>query len=159
MFEDDTPVFSQEVGRVDLAEQLVELVERAGRVSEDDIVRFPAPGELRQSLGQQQPDTLRALGQARPLEIPLNNGYGIRMRVNERSGAGAAAQGFDAVGAGSCKQVEETCAVKLGRENAEQGFPDPVQGHALADPGRERGVKLLFYPAGKPHFVKQAFGR
>jgi len=105
-----------------------------GRVDEDEIewwVRgLVAGSEFFEGAKSVQRKNLRPAGDGEGCEVATNQDCGGGMVFDEDDFEGAAAEGFDANGAGAGEDIEEAGARDVGAEDVEEGFAKTVAGGA-----------------------------
>jgi hypothetical protein len=103
-----------------------------GRVEEDEIEwgvgRFVLVGDFLEGAEGVEGEDLRAGSDCEGCEVATDQASGGGVVFDEDDFEGAAAEGFDANGAGAGEDIEETRAGDVGAEDVEEGFAEAVAG-------------------------------
>jgi hypothetical protein len=132
---DDEAALAKKWGRAEEAEDAVVLrFFGVGRVYESEIEwgvgRFVLVGDFLEGAEGVEGEDLRAAGDCEGCEVATNQDSGGGVVFDEDDFEGAAAEGFDADGAGAGEDVEEARAGDVGAEDVEEGFAKAVAGGA-----------------------------
>lgn len=143
---DDEAALAEKWGGAEEAEDAVVLrFFGVGRVDEDEIEwgvgRFVLVGDFLEGAEGVEGEDLRAAGDCERCEVATNQDSGGGVVFDEDDFEGAAAESFDADGAGAGEDIEEAGARDVGTEDVEEGFAEAVAGRA------ERGALEAFEDA------------
>ena len=132
---DDEAALAEKWGGAEEAEDAVVLrFFGVGRVYESEIEwgvgRFVLVGDFLEGAEGVEGEDLRAAGDCEGCEVATNQDCGGGMVFDEDDFEGAAAEGFDANGAGAGEDIEEAGARDVGAEDVEEGFAKTVAGGA-----------------------------
>jgi hypothetical protein len=105
-----------------------------GRVDEDEIEwgvgRFVLVGDFLEGAEGVEGEDLGSAGDCEGFEVAANQDSGGGVVFDEDDFEGAAAEGFDANGAGAGEDIEKAGARDVGAEDVEEGFAKAVAGGA-----------------------------
>jgi hypothetical protein len=132
---DDEAALAEEWGGAKEAEDAVVLrFFGVGRVDEDEIEwgvgRPVLVGDFLESAEGVEGEDLRAAGDREGCEVATDQDSGGGVVFDEDGFEGAAAEGFDANGAGAGEDIEETGARDVGTKDVKEGFAKTVAGGA-----------------------------
>jgi len=132
---DDEAALAEKWGGAEEAEDAVVLrFFGVGRVYESEIEwgvgRFVLVGDFLEGAEGVEGEDLRAAGDCEGFEVATDQDSGGGVVFDEDDFEGAAAEGFDANGAGASEDVEEARAGDVGAEDVEESFAKAVTGRA-----------------------------
>ena len=135
MLGDDEAALAEKWGRAEEAERAVVLIFfGVGGIDENEIERgvggLVAGSEFFEGAECVEGEDLGSAGDCEGFEVATNQGSGGCVVFDEHDFEGAAAESFDADGAGAGEDVEETRAGDVGAEDVEESFAEAVAGGA-----------------------------
>ena len=136
VFDDDDAAWGDQVRGVEQCEDLLVLGGFfVGRVEEDKIGEPMAGRHFFQAADSGSFDQL-GCEDVEGFEVFADQSRGLRVGFDENCFARAAADGFDANGAGSGEEVNEQRVLERGAEDVEEGFAQAIAGGAKAKRAR-----------------------